>query len=109
MYKTDYFAKTTGIGQLELGSIANVIADELDGYLHQYGYSVPIIDVVLLKYVASLNVFGTAAALERKGELTKERKGFYESKYDKGLQMLKERRWVRLSAPASVKTVTTEW
>ena len=111
--KSDYFARMNTPNDTELGAIADLIEGEIDGYLMQHGYDLPVKDPVLYKYCASLNAYGVAGAIERKSDQTEDRKGLFQSKYEKGLSMLSSRRWVRYAAtttlPANTTAESTEW
>lgn len=108
--KSDYFARLKVPNDAELRGIAEIISGEIDGYLHQHGYDLPVMDRVLYTYCASLNAYGVAGAIERKADESLERKGLYQLKYEKGLAMLATRRWVGYSAlDTTTPTEVTEW
>ena len=107
---SDYFARLKVPNDAELRGIAEVISGEIDGYLHQHGYELPVKDEVLLRYCASLNAYGVAGAIERKPDELQERKGLFQLKYEKGLAMLVNRRWVGYSTNSNITTgVEEEW
>lgn len=108
--KSDYFAKLRTPNDAELAGIAEIVAGEIDGYLMQHGYDLPIQNAVLQRYCASLNAYGVAAAIERKADESQERKGLFQSKYEKGLAMLSNRRWVKYAVSTPTTTESeVEW
>jgi len=93
----------------ELSVIGETVANEINGYLLLYGYTIPPVNENMLNFLSSLNVLGVIAQLIAKLVPPDARPdNIAEKRYEMGLKLLSDRHYIPM-AKVPKKEINKQW